>query len=47
MAQHLRSRWMRLALAEAVVIAVGAVALLALLLALDPRTLELMSFVPH
>ncbi len=41
-----RSIWMRLALAEALVIAVSAIALLALL-GLDEPTVALMSFVAH
>ncbi len=41
-----RSVWMRLALAEALVIAVSAIVLLALV-GLDGPTLALMSFVAH
>jgi hypothetical protein len=46
MLQPNRPIWMRLALAEAVVIVLSAVALLALL-GLDERTLALLSFAPH
>jgi phosphotransacetylase len=46
MSRQNRSVWMRLALAEALVIALSAVALLALL-GLDEPTVALMSFVAH
>lgn len=46
MSRQNRSVWMRLALAEALVIALSAVALLALL-GLDEPTVAMMSFVAH
>lgn len=46
MLQSNRPTWMRLALAEAVVIALSAVALLTLL-GLDEHTLALLPFKPH
>jgi hypothetical protein len=46
MLQRNRTTWMRLALAEALVLAVSAVALLALL-GLDEPTVAMMSFVAH
>jgi hypothetical protein len=46
MLQPYRPIWMRLALAEAVVIALSAVALLTLL-GLDEHTLNLLPFMPH
>jgi hypothetical protein len=41
-----RARWLRLALIETIVAAVGVLALLALL-SIDERTRSLMPFIPH